>query len=270
MKTIYLLGAEDPEMRRIEEILCERGVPYAYAQMDNRVVQPGNAYRADPVPILEDGDTLVCIECRPREIPDLVALHTIDHHRPGDPGYDLGSTDYWRASSIGQLYARLGGTPTYEDRTLAAMDHCFNAALRGETPGVAAQDVYRRKVLEIAQAMSIETEEVFARTEHFRNRFLSAPEAGDFPLTVRDMRADFLGTGYSLDLLCAQVAVAIEGGIGLLRHKDIGTGPDKWTLTGHPSPELVRYFMEYWAPKHGLEHVYGAPTRGYAGGYCRR
>ena len=40
----FFLGAKDPEMDRIEEILIEHNMAYKYAMINNIRVHPGNAY----------------------------------------------------------------------------------------------------------------------------------------------------------------------------------------------------------------------------------
>src|SRR3989338_7497680 len=106
-KVIFLLGVDDPEMRTIEEIVRE-AAPFAHAEFataDGRRVHPGNAYKADLVPDLESGDTLVRVECEPTSVPEGVEVIVIDHHRSGDPGYSLGPDRFWEASSLGRIVA---------------------------------------------------------------------------------------------------------------------------------------------------------------------
>lgn len=66
MKKLYLfaLGADDPEMWRIEEILIEHGYTYLFATHKGQRVHPQSAYQADtPLGINLDNYTLVCVEC---------------------------------------------------------------------------------------------------------------------------------------------------------------------------------------------------------------
>lgn len=44
-------------------------------------------------------------------------------------------------------------------------------------------------------------------------------------------------------------------------------GREKVVLGGAASPEMVREFIERWAPAQGLTDIYGDPARGFAGGY---
>src|SRR5919199_203532 len=128
---IFLLGADDPEMKAMADLLTARHHDVRFAEVNKKRAHAGNAYEADPLELTR-GEMLICIECRPTFIPTGVNLVVIDHHRPGDPGWNKGPKEYWEASSIGQLHRLLDMTPTQEARVIAAMDHCFPAAIRGE------------------------------------------------------------------------------------------------------------------------------------------
>lgn len=268
--SILVLGADDPEMRRIEEIAASRGIRTVHATADHRRVHPGNAYRADPVELV-DGDELVFIECDTKQ-PYAVR---IDHHRPGDPGYGLPADRYWEASSLGQFYRWAFGPDAgpfdlREDKILAAMDHCPAAAIRGECPGVDPAEVLDRKVAEIAKATGCGEAGVRDEIDAATRELSWSSEivlVGD--QQVRDLRGVYRGVGYSLDLLAIQVAVLAAGETALLRHRDVLGGPEKWSIAGHARPETIRAFMQDWAPAQGLTGVYGVPERGYAGGYVR-
>jgi hypothetical protein len=276
-----------------------------YAVADGRRVHPGNAYRADPVEVAA-GDTLVRVESEPREVPPGVNVVVVDHHRDGDPGYGLPPAQYWEASSIGQLskllhddlvpwpWMQLGGgldwCPSmaftlvaeaklnaefggWENvRALAAMDHCFAAAVRAECQktivvGPTPEAVLTVKCREIAAGTKSDEVAVRARVEFFKRELAESPEEAIGRQFVRDLRRHDLGAGYSLDLLAAQVATTMEGFAALLRHRDRDGQPEKWTLSGNATPEMVAAFKDEWAPAHRLVRVYGVPERGYAGGY---
>jgi len=46
-----------------------------------------------------------------------------------------------------------------------------------------------------------------------------------------------------------------------------GRGRPKVVLGGCTTPEMVRAFLDHWAPQQGLVDCYGDPARGFAGGY---
>lgn len=109
---IWILGASDPEMSAIENLLRACGETVQYAEVDGQRVHPGNAYRC-PVPAVPEGATAYAVECI--DIIPKKGWVRIDHHRPGDPGYGRPPEDFMTASSIGQVIAelaRLGRLPT--------------------------------------------------------------------------------------------------------------------------------------------------------------
>lgn len=116
---IWVLGAPDPEMEIIERLLRECGERVEYAMVtrngERRRVMPSEAYAPD----VEIGSglrglnsTAYMVECAPYVLagPSIdwtgVAI-TIDHHRPGDPGYGRPPAEFMAASSIGQVVAEL-------------------------------------------------------------------------------------------------------------------------------------------------------------------
>lgn len=106
MKYLAILGAPDPEMEAIENLLRECGVTVVYARVGSTRVHPGNAYRADvPSELSEQWDGVIAVECEWRDMSADVVR--VDHHRPGDPGYGLPPSEFLRASSLGQVIAWL-------------------------------------------------------------------------------------------------------------------------------------------------------------------
>jgi len=125
---IWILGASDPEMTAIEHLLLDQGerVEYATVYRDGvrRRVRPSEAYASD-VGIGSDlrgiNLTAYAVECRPAVlfgtgIDWAGMVYTIDHHRPGDPGYGRTPTEFLRASSLGQVLAHLAGEEGSEHR----------------------------------------------------------------------------------------------------------------------------------------------------------
>lgn len=119
MNIVAVLGAADPEMEAIERLLSQAGMPCVHAIKGGSRVHPGAAYRADwlsgeipygaEVWVIEcDGPAIEVLRAQGREVV------TIDHHRPGDPGYGRPPSAFMPASSIGQvisLLARRGLPP---------------------------------------------------------------------------------------------------------------------------------------------------------------
>ncbi len=268
-KTIFLLGAKDPEMDAMELILRVRFQPneVLYAMLNGKRVSPAEAYDADLVPGLEVGDTLVRIECAPIAVPENVKVIVIDHHRIGDPGYSLGPEKFWEAASIGQLIRHLGLSHTLEERIIAAMDHCFPAAIRGECPGVSREDVIEFKVRSIAEGTRSHHDDVRKKIDFYTGFIMGAKVTSIGKQLVKDLRAKNFGEGYSLDFLTMQVAVSIDGSAALILHREVKNGPERIQITGNAHPKTVEHFMTIWAPAQGLIRIYGVPDRGYAGGY---
>lgn len=103
-RRIWVLGAPDPEMAAIEQLLRECGETVVYATTgDGERVTPATAYRC-PVPEAPEGATVYAVECID-VLPD--GWVRIDHHRPGDPGYGRQPSEFLEASSIGQVIAEL-------------------------------------------------------------------------------------------------------------------------------------------------------------------
>ncbi|MBX2866728.1 hypothetical protein KTR10_02130 [Candidatus Kaiserbacteria bacterium] len=262
MSYFFLLGAEDPEMKKMEELL---GDSLQYAVLDGKRVHPDSAYDADPV-VVPRQHQLVLIECEPsniREHPDAIRL---DHHRPGDPGYNKGAQDFLKASSIGQLHQLLDVEPTAEVLVVAACDHCMPDAVQGRCPGVSPEEALAFSISEIARHTHTSSMEVSEHIKRFQMLIENAPREVFGEQEVHDLREHYLDPGYSLNFLTARVAVALEGCCALLCHDDWHRGGIKWQLFGNAAPETFVLFQG-WAVKQGLKRVYGVPHRGYAGGY---
>lgn len=265
-KYFFLGGASDPEMRMIRIIVLEAGMSFVYATTDGKPCHPGNTYRADPITVLGKY-RLAAIECEPVNFEEFADTVRIDHHRPQDPGFNMGPRQYWKASSVGQLHCLLGLEPTQEAKVMAALDHCFSAATNNECPGVSRDEVLSLKIREIAAATQTTKKGVCERIAFFREVIAVLPKETIGNQQVKDLRGYCFSEGYSLDLLAAQVAEAIEGTVSLVRFRDRVGEPEKIVLSGKASPETVEAFLREWAPRQGLVRIYGVPARGYAGGY---
>jgi hypothetical protein len=112
----FILGAADPEMVAIEEMVIKsyHGVVYAMVGV--------------VIPILP-GSTLIGVECA---VTGITLDVVVDHHRPADPGYGKEPAQYWEASSNGQASALLGIQPKAQMQLVAAADHWLAAAYAGQ------------------------------------------------------------------------------------------------------------------------------------------
>lgn len=140
----FVLGAQDPEMREIERVIGDAGLARLHAARGGRRCSPMTAYAADGV--IEQGlDGIARARVLPPKAPAVFVECTllgrepaarVDHHHPGDPGFDAGPEDFLRGSSLGQVLSLLEREPTETQRLLAASDHCLTAAYQGRCPGV--------------------------------------------------------------------------------------------------------------------------------------
>ena len=105
MNCLWVLGASDPEMEAIERLLSRAGQKVAYATVAGHRVTPDSAYLADGTNCgFPEGLVPVFVECMVHGIkPWLV----VDHHRPGDPGYQVPPEEFLPGSSIGQVISVL-------------------------------------------------------------------------------------------------------------------------------------------------------------------
>jgi len=141
---VFVLGAQDPEMREIAHVLRMTKRGYVHAAKERMRVSSRTAYDADGVvklvrggratgAVLPPRDPAVFVECTVR---GHVPLLRVDHHHPGDPGYPMPPQRYVEGASIGQTLALLEMEPTPTQRLLAAADHCLTAAYQGQCPQV--------------------------------------------------------------------------------------------------------------------------------------
>lgn len=280
MKKLWILGAPDPEMEKIEKLLDDVGEDFGYAMADGRRVHPGSAYRADSIEV--DGRRLdrppggtkwiAYIECAvcgglggPEGGPwkscvQYCAEVVIDHHRPGDPGYGRPPREFLAASSIGQVLGVLDiEIPERGYILAAAADHCLGAAYRGECPGVDPDELMAWRVRSRATFQGRDPEELLRDVEATRKALHDEPllDLGD-GVYVRDMRRD---PPYP-ELPEAGTREGVGYVAGPLKDR---SGRRKITCSG--MPEHIEAFMSTWAPEQGLVDIYGDPARGFAGGY---
>jgi hypothetical protein len=266
---VFVLGADDPEMRRIEELANLLGYLTVYAQKDGKRVHPGNAYAADNTSDIPTGFKVVFVECQIEGVePDFV----IDHHNEGDPGYGKGPELYWEASSIGQLYEYLSlETVPDKDRVLAAMDHCLNAAVKGGCPGIVrwrVLDIKTRMIAELTGLTEGEVRKMIGRYIDLIRQVNSIHEFG-YALLF-DQKVIIIpdtGIGYTAEYLTAQVAGVVQGVPIIICSRENEGDMLRYHFCGDTTPETVEGFVKWAKDLKGLIRIYSNPQRGYAGGY---
>lgn len=201
----------------------------------------------------------------------------IDHH--DDAGGDLvkhrvedgqlPATD-WSVSSLGQLLRYLGLGATPRQKAIGMMDHNCGAALRGESAEVSARQVLRVKFEQIALAHGVSERTVRRLVQRMRTHIKHAQRlAWSGHTEVADIRHLNLGEGFSLPLLAAQTAAALERP-ALVHVQDEARGrarpPFREALMGWAPAAHIEHFAK-WAAERGLEQCVIQPERGIAMGY---
>ncbi len=258
----FVLGARDPEMREIAEVLDAHKLAHAYAARGAMPVTARTAYDADGVVrlsrsgrgipmVLASDRPLVFVECTMRH---RQAQQRVDHHNPGDPGYDMPPERYLEGSSLGQILRLLDREPTPTQHLLAAADHCLTAAYQGECPGVDPNEL------------------LFLRAS-WRAR-MSGRTLGDVIEGILHAAAE---VQRKYDSACGESIFAdptdvprdlAEGGAYAgrpIRYRELYPGGELKEMLKGARPEHIERFM---AEHRALgREVYGNPHRGYAGTY---
>lgn len=256
MEKLWVLGAQDPEMDEIENLLRSRGeeVVYAEPMTADRRVRPGelaSPWRIKygrPVPDLY---VLVEVVLDTSEDDLCAKVVRIDHHAPGDPGFGRPAAEAIEASSLGQVARMLGVELTPRQRVVAACDHNLRGAYAGEVVVVDPKDVRRFRIA--AQAA-----------------FRRVPEAV--------VEAE-------IEAACAALRFPAEmhhwGAAGSVAHFDVPVPglPEAGALTGlpytavvvdaHGNPKTVasgdEVFIRAFMAARNVPGLYGDPARGFAG-----
>lgn len=258
----FLLGAQDPEMREIERVITRAGKKFLHAAQDGVRCSAGNAYAANgavlvgrdnlarPAVILPKAP-LVMVEC---DLPGHPPVGRVDHHNPGDPGYQRPPEQYLTGSSLGQVLALLEMEPDDTQRLLAAADHCLTAAYQGQCPRVDPGDLlflrasWRAKVSGRSLGDVIDGILAAARRVH-------AHYDSEF--------------GESVFLDPTEVPPDLPEGAAYagkpVRYRALLPGGElKEMLKGASPPAIERFMANHAATG---RRVYGNPHRGYAGAY---
>tara|TARA_Y100000310_G_scaffold213371_1_gene214319 strand:+ start:1763 stop:2602 length:840 start_codon:yes stop_codon:yes gene_type:complete len=273
MTIMVIFGGPDAEESAARRIAREAGCALATATTNGVRVSAGTAYKADGFN-LDEGDLdevteAVIFECAPAAAQALPVVARCDHHNPGDPGWDKGASEYWEASSLGQLCIYLGVEPTDELRLVAAGDHCPADAYAGQCPGI---DSATFGEFRIAGKVAFYATNPRTAEKADPEKIRAAIDAADEKLAtaaltesgVRDLR----GAGF-IDELPEAALASGEAYMAAIPDTDRDrqpTGNTKIVLGGHTTPEIVERFMA-WANTlpNRIGDAYGNPVRGFAG-----
>lgn len=251
---IAVLGASDPEMKRIEYLFEDTGFRIVYASVKGQLCHPGSAYQADNIPEGVD----VAVECGPAP----AGAHIIDHHREGDPGYGKPPEDFWEASSVGQVYTYLIDTGDVDPLTnvpmdhvfAAAADHCLAAAYQGQCPGVDPEQLMEWRIKERAEFQRKDPAALLVMVNKTRARLRRLVNNG-----IVDLTNEPQGT-----LPEAPEAAAREG-VAVIARVAVRGGGQKLVMLGATTPELITSWLDTQKAKG--RKTYGDPARGFAGAY---
>lgn len=263
----FVLGANDPEMVIISRTLEACGVFYTFAVTDDgKRVHPGNAAKATGVTAgggIPDGAEVVVVECRVAGIDAVV----VDHHSPGDPGFGVPAEDFWKGSSIGQVWEyltdrgfgdALAASGLKDEAVLAAAaDHCLGAAYKGRCPGVTPTALRAWRAETRARFQGSTAAEISAAVD-------AAIEA------VRGLPTINVG-GHAVAVAGEEIrelpeAASITGIPVMYELFDVRAQKTKVGLLG-ADEEVGAAWMDWARANHNLEGVYGDPKRGFAGAY---
>ncbi len=258
----FVLGAQDPEMREIQRVVDSEHLAWAHAARHKRRCNPRTAYAADGVvrvgadqiprpAVLPPKAPAVFVECTVLGMEPVVR---VDHHHPGDPGYEVEPERFMEGSSLGQVLRLLEREPTETQRLLAASDHCLTAAYQGRCPGVDPHELLFLRASWKAKVMG---------------RTLSDVVEGilDAARRVRAHRDSELGESRFLDptdLPPDLAEGAAYAGIPVRYRELLDEGVLKEMFKGGTPDAVERFMAEHEAAG---RQVYGNPYRGYAGTY---
>jgi len=259
---VFVLGAQDPEMREIARVLRKDARPFFHAAKDGWLVSTKTAYEADGVMKLSRSGRSAQGVLLPREPAVFVecALHgrepllRVDHHNPGDPGFEKGPEAFMEGSSLGQALRLLEIEPTETQRLLAAADHCLTAAYQGRCPGIDPHELLFMRASWRAKAW---------------DRTLGDVVDGILD-SAREVRRHFDSeSGESVFLDPTEVPPDLAEGAAYaghpIRYRQFFPNGDLKEMLKGATPEHIERFME--AHRAAGRRVYGNPHRGYAGAY---
>jgi hypothetical protein len=260
----FVLGAQDPERREIERLATAAGLQCLHAAQDGVRCSASNAYAANGVvrvgrdgiarpALLPPKAPFVTIEC---QLAGQTPVDRVDHHQPGDPGYEKAPEDYLAGSSLGQVLMRLEMEPTETQRLLAAADHCLTAAYQGQCPGIDPHELLFLRASWRAKVSGRGLADVI-------DGILSA---------ARRVSAHYdseLGESVFLDP--TEVSADLPEGAAYagkaVRYRALLPGGElKEMVKGAAVLEIERFMRAHAAAGRS---VYGNPYRGYAGAYLR-
>lgn len=307
---LFVLGADDPEMREIESILESLKYNYTFASVADKRCNPSNSYKAEYFNFFYDD--IVYIECDTIDKIKGSEIILIDHHHKGDFGHSLGSDKFLEASSIGQFIkflfdidfdyvlsnfkynfitnnrdipdgyffedndwklASSGFIVTIPHRIyfIAGIDHCSTAAYNGECKGIDQEGLLEIRVEAIADNLNIGLYSLLNVLHKYTAVVEKLIEKNGDNNCIIDLTHIDLGLGvYSADYLILR-ELAISNNIPIAVKVTVDDKDIYKLMFLSLEEDQVSEILNSKTYKTcELYDVFGVPARGYAGGFVKR
>lgn len=304
---IFILGAKDPEMDKIEKLLLKINSKYLYAEVEGKRCHPGNSYQADNNEKIKNKN-LVFIECK---INNVEPIKEIDHHKEGDYGYSLDYNNFLEASSIGQLikyiinesknendiiellkfesmpFASYTDNFSFNEKTeewllgsgqndiiipkeyviTAAIDHSLSESYLNLCKGVNNKDIEQQQILNISEVFDNNEELVKNTMFELSSYFENNQNKID---NILDFRYLNLGIGYSLNYLCFRDLRLKYNKEIVVNTQDYKDGPNRLMFINIDSEKVEKLLKNKEWDGITFDKVFGVPNRKYFGGFYDR
>jgi len=246
----FVLGAPDHEMKEVSRMCEVLQLPFGWATIGGNIVHSHEAYEATGVTTRVPPDAhIVFVECF---VLGLIASERIDHHHEGDPGYGMPPEQYYEGSSLGQFLRMVKMRPTQAQLVIAAADHCLTSAYQGRCPGVTPEELAAWRLKSRCMARGLTEEELTRQIGEATAILQTAPT-----VVLANTKVAFLEEP-PLEVSEASARLAMP--YIYVRRQD----PRRVKSGIRSAPADV---VQAWMDKCGLQHMYGDPQRGFAGGY---
>jgi len=304
---LFVLGADDPEMKKIVSFLEILHYNYTFASVSDKRCNSSNSYSAEFFNFFYE--TIIYIECNTIEKLHSNKTILIDHHNDGDFGHSLSYDRFLEASSIGQflkfvlnndfdyvvnvLGFDMTPSNSFEKNTtffkdnnwfisvndfsvripkdvvlIAGIDHCPSAVYSGLCKGIEVDDLFQLRVLAIAKDLSISLSEISVVLEKYTN-IIKKILMADEENGIFDLTHIDLGVGfYSPDyLILRELAISNQMPIAVKTKNTDDAELYKIMFLSLDENQVKDILNIKKFKSCNLEDVFGVPSRGYAGGF---
>lgn len=230
-KALFILGAPDDEMDAIQEILEALHIAYMLAldehgkrislrsadkvAISTSVIVHGGQDRVDEKWRSNDYTHIFWVECIPLQLHQQWIINNcekqyyLNHHRPGDAGYNLPPEQYWSASALGQVINVIRCPPRGLQITpktmldinvitqprawllehIAAADHCLRDAYRGRCPGISPVSLRMWRLMSSSKQRNLSIDFCVKEQQQQVDEILALPNfcIGKCPDTVSEL-----------------------------------------------------------------------------------